>query len=108
MMAGEIKKMYVFMHMLGNQYALCYSFSTQPNSRKRLIGTGSFFQDSFVLQVANRYLLEFRLKSRCCKNALKIDKKKMAKDVAEYWYQNYVRFTDFTALYTFLIMHYVH
>lgn len=81
MQAGEIKK------------------STQPCTRKKRLGTGTFHDDAFILQLGARngvkgidagpYYIEWRLKKRFTKNQIKIKKSERSKDVANFWYQNW-------------------
>eukprot|EP01084_Bolivina_argentea_P175515 303925_1 len=71
MMAGEIKK------------------STQPCTRKKILGTGTFFSGAFILKLGSDCYVEWRLKTRYAKKQVMVsaDANCRRADVAEWWYQ---------------------
>jgi len=81
MQAGEIKK------------------STQPCTRKKRLGTGTFYDGAFIQELgvkggkkgmdAGPYYIEWRLKKRFARNKIPIKKGETSKDVADFWYQNW-------------------
>ena len=81
MQAGEIKK------------------STQPTTRKKRLGTGTFHEGAFIQELgvkggtkgtdAGPYYIQWRLKNRFTRNRIEIKKGETSKDVADWWYQNW-------------------
>lgn len=81
MQAGEIKK------------------STQPATRKKRLGTGTFYQDTFIQKLGEKggkkgvnagpYYIQWRLKNRYSRQKIPIKKGETSKDVADWWYQNW-------------------
>ena len=82
-MTGEIKKL------------------TQPNTRKNILATGSFWRDEIIMRLGHStYFVRFKLFHKFILKQIdtkQIDKKRLGADIAKFWYD--------TKLYIFVHIH---
>jgi len=74
MMEGEIKKL------------------TQPNTKKMIVGTGSFKDKEIVFKLGEHYSMRWKISARFLrekKHEIKVDAKAVRGDIAQFWFQNW-------------------
>lgn len=66
---------------------------TQPNTRKTIVATGSFWRDEVIIKIANStYYIRLKLFTKYIMQPIFVDKKKVPHDMSPFWYYYYCIF----------------